>query len=282
MALEALHGWSKESFKPYADDQEPIEKEITTASVSRFCKYFSSPQNLHEPHLSKEDVSSGSFLIDEHGRKIKMRFNHGTTTLGFKFQNGIILAVDSRASSGQYIGSGSVKKIIEINQYLLGTMAGGAADCTYWERVLAKQCRIYELRNRERISVAAASKLLANMVYQYKGYGLSMGVMISGWDKKGPGLYYVDNDGNRLVGNLFSIGSGSLYAYGVLDDSYRFDMTDDEAQELGRRAIVQATHRDGGSGGIVRVYHITSDGWKKISEEDCFDLYQKYEAEAQL
>ena len=35
-------------------------------------------------------------------------------------------------------------------------------------------CRIYELRNKERISVAAASKLLANMVYDYKGMGLSM------------------------------------------------------------------------------------------------------------
>lgn len=34
--------------------------------------------------------------------------------------------------------------------------------------------RIYELRNKERISVAAASKLLANMVYNYKGMGLSM------------------------------------------------------------------------------------------------------------
>lgn len=81
-------------------------------------------------------------------------------------------------------GSGSVKKIIEINDFLLGTMAGGAADCTYWERVLSKQCRLYELRNKERISVAAASKLLVNMVYNYKGMGLSMGVMIAGWDKK--------------------------------------------------------------------------------------------------
>ena len=53
-------------------------------------------------------------------------------------------------------------------------MAGGAADCSFWERVLAKQCRIFELRNKERISVAAASKLLANMVYNYKGMGLSM------------------------------------------------------------------------------------------------------------
>ena len=53
-------------------------------------------------------------------------------------------------------------------------MAGGAADCSYWERQLAFECRIYELRNKERISVAAASKLLANMVSYYKGYGLSM------------------------------------------------------------------------------------------------------------
>jgi hypothetical protein len=39
-------------------------------------------------------------------------------------------------SGGMYIGSGKVKKIIEINKHLLGTMAGGAADCQYWERVL--------------------------------------------------------------------------------------------------------------------------------------------------
>lgn len=63
-------------------------------------------------------------------------------------------------------------------------MAGGAADCVYWDRVLSKQCRLYELRNRERISVAAASKVMANMVYNYKGMGLSMGMMLAGWDKR--------------------------------------------------------------------------------------------------
>lgn len=44
-------------------------------------------------------------------------------------------------------------------------MAGGAADCQFWERDLGRQCRMYELRNKERISVAAASKLLANTMY---------------------------------------------------------------------------------------------------------------------
>jgi 20S proteasome subunit beta 5 len=44
-----------------------------------------------------------------------------------------------------------------------------------------------------------------------------MGTMITGWDKTGPQLYYVDNDATRIHGDLFSVGSGSTYAYGVLD-----------------------------------------------------------------
>jgi hypothetical protein len=48
-------------------------------------------------------------------------------------------------------------------------MAGGAADCQYWETYLGMQCRLHELREKERISVAAASKFLSNLVYSYKG-----------------------------------------------------------------------------------------------------------------
>lgn len=218
-------------------------------------------------------------IYDETGRGIRLNFDKGTTTLAFKYQGGVCVCADSRATGGQYIGSNSVKKIIEINDFLLGTMAGGAADCVYWERVLAERCRVYELRNRERISVAAASKLLANILYNYKGMGLSMGVMICGWDKKGPGLYYVDSEGNRTPGNLFSVGSGSTYAYGVLDGGYDHNLTDEQAYDLGRRAIYHATHRDAYSGGIVRVYAMKENGWIKISEDDCKDLHYRYQDE---
>lgn len=44
--------------------------------------------------------------------------------------------------------------------------------------------RLYKLRNKERISVSAASKLLCNMMLGYRGMGLSVGSMICGWDKK--------------------------------------------------------------------------------------------------
>merc|ERR1719401_1082790 len=164
-------------------------------------------------------------------------FKKGTTTLGFVFKGGILLAVDSRASMGTFIGSQTVRKVIEINDYLLGTMAGGAADCSYWERHLARLCRLYELRNKQRISVAAASKLLVNIFYSYRGQGLSCGTMVAGWDKTGPSLYMVDDQGSRYKGQRFSVGSGSTFAYGVLDSGYKYDLTVDEAVELGRRAI---------------------------------------------
>ncbi|XP_054452029.1 uncharacterized protein LOC129088821 [Anoplopoma fimbria] len=215
---------------------------------------------------------------DDVERKIELL--HGTTTLAFKFQHGVIVAVDSRATAGSYIASQTVKKVIEINPYLLGTMAGGAADCSFWERLLARQCRIYELRNKERISVAAASKLLANMVYQYKGMGLSMGTMVCGWDKRGPGLYYVDSEGNRVCGDLFAVGSGSMYAYGVIDSGLRQDLTVEEACELGRRAIYQATYRDAYSGGQVNLYHVHSEGWTRVSQDDVLKLHQQYKGQA--
>ncbi|OCU01269.1 proteasome subunit beta type-5 [Xenopus laevis] len=208
-----------------------------------------------------------------------IEFLHGTTTLAFKFRHGVIVAVDSRATAGAYIASQTVKKVIEINPYLLGTMAGGAADCSFWERLLARQCRIYELRNKERISVAAASKLLANMVYQYKGMGLSMGTMICGWDKRGPGLYYVDSEGNRVSGSVFSVGSGSMYAYGVLDSGYNYELEVEEAQELARRSIYQATYRDAYSGGVVNLYHVREDGWVRVSQDDVLELHQKYQGQ---
>uniref|UniRef100_A0A8D0GEG4 Proteasome subunit beta n=1 Tax=Sphenodon punctatus TaxID=8508 RepID=A0A8D0GEG4_SPHPU len=115
---------------------------------------------------------------------VRINLAHGTTTLAFKFQHGVIVAVDSRASAGNYIATLEANKVIEINPYLLGTMSGSAADCQHWERMLAKHCRLYQLRNKERISVSAASKLLSNMMCEYRGMGLSMGSMICGWDKK--------------------------------------------------------------------------------------------------
>jgi 20S proteasome subunit beta 5 len=98
----------------------------------------------------------------------------------------------------------------------------------------------------------------------YSFFTLIQGTMICGWDKTGPSVFYVDSDGTRLKGDLFSVGSGSTFAYGVLDQGYRWDLTDEEAQELGRRSIYAAGHRDAFSGNTCNLYHVKEDGWRFI------------------
>jgi len=250
--------------------------------------YESSQNNNNNSNLGNNSLSFNSFqlantshprsFLNDYNKTVgkktnKLNLDKGTTTLAFVFQGGVIVAVDSRASQGPYIASQTVQKVIEINPYLLGTMAGGAADCQFWERELGRRCRLYELRNKERISVAAASKILSNITYSYRGYGLSMGTMVAGWDKTGPNLFYVDDDGRRMKNNLFSVGSGSPYAFGVLGSGYSYDMSVEDAIELGRRAIYHATHRDAYSGGFVSVYHVQKEGWTKISREDVDKLH---------
>jgi len=52
-----------------------------------------------------------------------------------------------------------------------------------------------------------------------------MGCMLIGFDKTGPNLYYLDNDGTKLKGDIFSVGSGSPYAYSIVDTFYNYEMT---------------------------------------------------------
>jgi len=270
------------TFSAFNDEKKRHDRTAKRVTECDAMAMMESPSHFMMPGIHQpNDFLAGAFTgKGDVANDPALKFLHGTTTLGFIFNGGIVLAVDSRASMGSYIGSQTVKKCIEITPYLLGTMAGGAADCQYWERHLGRLCRLYELRNRERISVAAASKLLHNIMYSYKGYGLSMGTMIAGWDKGvGPSLYYCDSDGTRVKGDSFSVGSGSPYAYGVLDAGFRKDLSVEEACDLGRRAIYHATFRDAASGGRVSVYHVHEDGWTKVSMDDVEELHWKYEAE---
>jgi 20S proteasome subunit beta 5 len=223
-------------FLDLASEQEENVLEREVLDMDRFplpagnvrVPLFSAPLNRLLMWLVSMQPST--FLNDafQDGQAEPIKMLHGTTTLSFVFQGGIVVAVDSRATQGTYIGtflqlcgwgvlwllppppqtrifhlvltpfsclhsivrisvaSQSVQKVIKINPHLVGTMAGGAADCAYWERELGRRTRLYELRNKERMTVAAASKVLANILYYYRNQGLSVGSMICGWDKRVP------------------------------------------------------------------------------------------------
>ena len=56
-------------------------------------------------------------------KDVKIRFAHGTTTLAFKFQGGVIVSVDSRATAGSYIASQTVKKVRRCWHWVVGVVA---------------------------------------------------------------------------------------------------------------------------------------------------------------
>lgn len=197
-----------------------------------------------------------------------LEFSHGTTTLSFIFKDGIVAAVDSRASIGTFVGSKTTQKVLPISEHILGTMAGGAADCSFWIRRLQAEARRCEIAEEQEMSVSRVSRLLADYLYANRQLNLSVGTMIMGVDEFGPSIYYVDNTGTRIKGDLFSVGSGSTFALGVLDTDRREDMTEEEAVALGIKAIRFATFRDAYSGGYIAVYVITRDGFKKVFSED--------------
>jgi len=108
---------------------------------------------------------------------------HGTTTVAFKNKNSVIVCIDSKASIGKYIGSRTVKKVFPISSHIVATMAGGAADCSYWIRNIASFAKIFEYKyGIEAMKVSAVAKVLANKLAEFKGAGLSVGTMIAGFD----------------------------------------------------------------------------------------------------
>jgi len=251
--------------------------------------FHSTKSQMHPPKILSRSMSS---VLSFHGGELEsqilplgledqiqpaptshstppLEFSHGTTTLSFIFDGGIITAVDSRASIGNFVGSKTTQKVLPINKHIVGTMAGGAADCSFWIRRLQAEVRLYELTENRGMTVARASRILADYLYSNKGLNLSVGTMITGFDDDcGPSIYYVDNTGMRIQGELFSVGSGSTFALGVLDTERRKDMNEDEAIALGIKAIRHATYRDSYSGGYIAVYVITNEGWRKVFSED--------------
>lgn len=220
--------------------------------------------------------------------------SHGTTTLAFMFQGGVLAAADTRSSCAGLVESPTAQKVIPIHSHLVGTTSGTSADCALWKRILARELRLYQLRHGRRLSTAGAAKLLSHMLHPFKGTELCVAATLCGWDvgrgdgeeqsarsngnSCGPSLYYVCSDGTRLQGSLFSVGSGSPYAYSILDQGVHWGMTAEEATAVAREAVYRATHRDAYSGNNVDVYLVSSGGWARRQREDLKEEYYREKA----
>ncbi|XP_034387250.1 proteasome subunit beta type-11-like [Cyclopterus lumpus] len=232
-------------------------------------------------------------LASSHCVPLPFPMAHGTTTLAFLFQGGVMVAADTRSSCSGLVACPASQKILPIHSHLVGTTSGTSADCALWKRILARELRLYQLRHGRRVSTSGAAKLLARMLHPFKGTELCVGATLCGWDGgaagggrdpgknpssvSGASLCYVCSDGTRLQGALFSVGSGSPYAYSILDQGVKWGLTVDQATAVAREAVYRATHRDAYSGNCVDVYRVSSEGWTRRTREDLKEEYYREE-----
>jgi len=197
----------------------------------------------------------------------------GTTTIGIVFADGVILATEKRATMGLMIASKKAKKVYQVADRIGMTTAGGVGDAQQLARILNVECNLYQIRRSRPITVGATATLLSNYLNQNRYFPYYVQLLVGGVDEKGPSVYSVDAMGGATKEEeIVATGSGSPMAYGVLEDRFRPDMTEEQAIEIAVRGLKSAMKRDAGSGEGIHVVVITKDKFQTLSE----DALKKY------
>jgi len=197
----------------------------------------------------------------------------GTTTIGIVFAGGVILATEKRATMGYMIASKKAKKVYQVADRIGMTTAGGVGDAQQLARILTVECNLYQIRRSRSITVGATATLLSNYLNQNRYFPYYVQLLVGGVDEKGPGVYSVDAMGGATKEEeVVATGSGSPMAYGVLEDRFRPNMSEDEAIEIAVRGLKSAMKRDAGSGEGIHIVVITKDKYEVQSE----DIVKKY------
>ena len=116
----------------------------------------------------------------------------------------------------------------------------------------------------EKSAVRAASKLMANVLFNRRYAPLITQTIVGGLDEDGPSLYVLDVLGSLLPDKYAVVGSGTEIAIGVLEEGYKESMTAEEMKELVTRAVKSAISRDSMSGDGIDFLIITKEG---VTEE---------------
>ncbi len=187
----------------------------------------------------------------------------GTTTVGLVCKDGIVLAADTRATAGYMVVDKRAQKIYQIFDNLAVTIAGTVSDVQLLIKLLKAELNLKRYRtHRTTVNVREAANLLADMVYNnIRKFSLIPGIshfILGGFDQEGLELYDLFPDGSLTkVDEYVSSGSGSVFAYGVLESQYRKDMALSDAHKLAVKAMNAALQRDIATGNGIDVVLIT-------------------------
>ena len=215
---------------------------------------------------------------------------HATTCVAVRFADGVVMAGDRRATSGNLISHRTMEKVAEADRFSGVAIAGAAGPAMEMVKLFQLQLEHYEKVEGVTLSLEGKANQLSHMLrgnLPAAMQGLVVVPIFAGWDlRRSVGrLFAYDVTGGRYEeADQVATGSGSLHAGTVIKVGYRDGMSRDEAIELCVRGLWEAADADSATGGpdpLRGIYPvvatITERGFERVDDTE---LRQRFEAVA--
>uniref|UniRef100_A0A0E0RAW5 Proteasome subunit alpha type n=1 Tax=Oryza rufipogon TaxID=4529 RepID=A0A0E0RAW5_ORYRU len=200
--------------------------------------------------LTRTEYDRGVNTFSPEGRLFQVEYaieaiKLGSTAIGLKTKDGVVLAVEKRVTS-PLLEPSSVEKIMEIDEHIGCAMSGLIADA----RTLVEHARVETQNHRfsygEPMTVESTTQAICDLALRFgegdeesmsRPFGVSL--LIAGHDENGPSLYYTDPSGTFWQCNAKAIGSGSEGADSSLQEQYNKELTLQEAETIALSILKQ-------------------------------------------
>ena len=212
--------------------------------------------------------------------ELRHRLVDGTTVLAVIARDGVVVAGDRRATAGNLISRGDMRKVFPADATSAIAISGTAGPAMELAKVFATELEHYEKVEGEPLSLEGRSNKLAGLLRAHLPMamkGLVIVPLFAGFDPRTatPRIFEYDPVGGRYVAtSLAATGSGSLAARATLKRLVDPDADTDAAVRTALEALVDAAEEDSATGGpdlIRRVFPIVAvidrDGYRELDDD---------------
>lgn len=213
---------------------------------------------------------------------------HATTCVALKYEGGVVMAGDRRATAGNLISHRTMEKVVEADRHSGVAIAGAAGPAMEMVRLFQLQLEHYEKVEGTALSLEGKANQLSMMVrgnLQAAMMGMVVVPIFGGYDlrRETGRIWDFDATGGRYEEKDFvATGSGSLHAGTVVKVNFRADLDRDAAIDLAARALWEAADADSATGGpdlrrgiFPVVATIDADGWQRIDDDELDERYRR-------
>ncbi len=213
---------------------------------------------------------------------------HATTCVAFRYTDGVVMAGDRRATSGNWISHRTMEKVLPADRHSGVAIAGAAGPAMEMVKLFQLQLEHYEKVEGMALSLEGKANQLSAMVranLPAAMQGMVVVPIFAGYDtREATGrLFAYDVTGGRYEErDQVSTGSGSMQAATVVKVGYRDGLSRDESIELCVKALWEAAEADSATGGpdpVRGIYPvvatITATGFERVGDDE---LRERFEA----